>query len=208
MSSAAWRTSPAFARKLLVDPVERQQERAREDMLLDEIDPPSELVVARVRAGDELHGEEAVRLEGPVDDPAEVGQVAVPEGLDHLDRDDLVIHALDVPEIVEPDADPVAKAGLGDPPRCEVELLPGERHRGHSAAVCLSPPAAPNRPIRSRSRGRGPGRRGEAAGKGVHFSRPGPPRASSRAGSTAQPNTSSRGRGRGRRSHSRGRSAR
>ena len=50
----------AGAGELLVDAVEREEERAGEDVFLDEIDAFAEFVVTVVGAGDELEGEESV----------------------------------------------------------------------------------------------------------------------------------------------------
>ncbi len=130
----------------VVETVGREQERAGEDVLLDEINAGAERVVARVRAGDELQRHEAVALEHAVADGGEVGEVAVADSLEHLDGDDLVEGAAEVAVILQAHLDAVAEPGGGDAFHREVVLLLRDGERRHAAAVVargVEAPAAP-----------------------------------------------------------------
>ena len=130
----------------VADAVDRKQERAGEDVLLDEVHAVAELRVTAVGAGDVLEGGDAVGLEQAADRGAEGRQVLMAEGFHHLDGDALIVRALVVAEVLELDGDAVREAGGLDAFDGEVVLGLRDGERGDAAAVLLDGvqgPAAP-----------------------------------------------------------------
>jgi hypothetical protein len=61
--------------------------------------------------------------------------VLPPDGLDHLDRDELVVGALQVSVVAHEDLDAVTQTGLGNPGQSVIALLAGDRGGGHATAA-------------------------------------------------------------------------
>ncbi len=64
-----------------------------------------------------------------------VGPEPLADRLDHLDRDDVIIAALDVAIVAELQVDAVGQPGPLQPRTRVFELLPGDRHAGHPHAA-------------------------------------------------------------------------
>ena len=74
----------------LVHAVEREQEGAWKNVLLDPVHAAAQLGMARIGIGDELGGKNSVGLEQALDALAVRLEVLIADGLHHLDADDLV----------------------------------------------------------------------------------------------------------------------
>src|SRR5207244_1696909 len=91
-----------------------QQEPAREDVGLDEIDVTRIMLELPVIEADELQRGAAARLEVPSDAVEISAPPAPPDRLDHFDRRDYVELSGSVAIVLESDLDPVAKPRLAD----------------------------------------------------------------------------------------------
>ena len=105
------------------------------------------VLVPVVGQGDNLDGREAARLEVALDTLKVRVQVLVPDGLEHLDRDDLVEAALRVgwqlvnaAVIAEDDVDPIGEPRSGDLGACLEQLLVGHGDAGDAHARLLRHP--------------------------------------------------------------------
>jgi hypothetical protein len=138
----------AGAGEQAVEPVDREQQRAGKNVLLDEVHAAAQFLVARVGAGDELQREQAAGFQQPGNHVGERRLVAVAQRLDHLDRDNLVELTPDVAEIAELHLDAIIQTGRSDPLAREFVLLLRNRHGRDAATVGtggVERPAAPTR---------------------------------------------------------------
>ncbi|KAG0757094.1 hypothetical protein G6F22_020075 [Rhizopus arrhizus] len=104
-------------------------------MALDEVHRAQRLPVAVVFDGDRLDQRAALRVE-QAGDLAEVGlQILGADRLDHFDGDHLVVLALQVPVVLQHDADAVRQAGGADARGGQVMLLARDGGGGDMAAV-------------------------------------------------------------------------
>ena len=133
----------------MVEPVDRKQERAGKNVLLDEIHPAAQGLVAVVRYRDVLQGEKTVGLEQTGTGGGVVGQILVTDGLQHFDGNDLVEPPGDVAVVQQADLDAVREPGGGDALHRQVALLLRNGHGGHAATVFLSSVQAPAAPPRA-----------------------------------------------------------
>ena len=128
---------------------QRRAQAAREDERLDPVRPAQLALVRGVGERDHLEAEPAARPQRPVDG-LEVRRVVLgAHGLQHLDRHDRVVLAVDVAVVAELDVHQVLQAGLPDPLPGERVLLRRDGDRRHPAAQLpgrVQREAAPARP--------------------------------------------------------------
>ncbi|MNZ41380.1 hypothetical protein D3C78_589280 [compost metagenome] len=115
--------------------LDRRQRAAGEDVALDEVDAVARLAVALVADGDGLQQHQPVRLEQLRALAEVLGQVAVADRLDHLDRHQLVELAVELAIVLEQQGDAIFQAHLGDALRGVGVLLARQGGGGHPAAV-------------------------------------------------------------------------
>jgi len=118
-----------------VDRLARRDQPAREDVLVDPgVGVPGGQVAA-VRHRDRLQADRAARLEQPVAGGEEHRPVLLADGLEHLDRDDLRVAALDLAVVAEQHLDPIRQACSGHPRAGQLGLGARDGRRRHPAAA-------------------------------------------------------------------------
>ena len=103
---------------------------------LDEIDAAQRGLVDLILNRDRLQQHRALRLQQRRCICARyVSRILMADGLDHLDRDQLVVLAGEIAIVVEPQLDAIAQARGGDALAGELVLFPGDRRRRDAAAI-------------------------------------------------------------------------
>jgi hypothetical protein len=105
---------------------QRRKQATREDARLDPVGAPALPLVGHVREGDGLEAHPAAGPQGAVAGFEVRREVIGAHGLEHLDRDDRVVGALDVPVVAKLDAHAIRQAGRRD--TCGGQPVLGGRH--------------------------------------------------------------------------------
>ena len=98
---------------------ERRAQAAGEDVGLDPVRAAELALICGIREGDHLDAQASTRGQRPVAPIEEGREVFGADGLEHLDRDDRVVHAGDLAVVAQLDVDQMLQAG-------RPHALPGE----------------------------------------------------------------------------------
>ena len=181
------------ARDRARDRAQRRQAAAREDVRVGEAPLGLLDVVGALVDRDRLEQHRAVRRQQRRAALEEGVEVLPADGLDHLDRDELVEGPLELAVVLQQQRDAVVDAGGADALGGERVLLGGDRRRRHAAAVArggvdreAAPAGADLEHVVARRAGRACGRCGRASRAAPRAARPRARRRSRRSTSSSR----------------------